>query len=78
MGNLIGERGDVSAEYSDNMGLQQDIQLLTGRHTCGLLSEIISFFHYQTTAKLKWFEHLWNHDNLFEIGAVQVYNSTRS
>ena len=46
MGNLIGARGDVSAEYSDNSGLQQVIQLLTGLHACGLLSEIISFLSF--------------------------------
>ena len=24
------------------------------------------------TAELQWLEHLWNHENMFEIGVVQA------
>ena len=35
-------------------------------------------FVVQITVELQWLKHLWNHENMFETGIVQVMSVARS
>ena len=36
------------------------------------IKQLLPLKDYPFTVELKWLEHLWNHENMFETGAVRA------